>query len=223
MGKFKKGHIGYWLGKRKPISQETRKKISQTLMGHSVSERVKRILAEKSPFKRGHSPWNKGKPWSEEMKKRISQTNKERGIEPKVKFVGFGENSPRWKGGNSKYLDCGKLLSSRDVKRCSLCFHLTHKGEKAYNWKGGVRTEHQIIRDSIEGRLWRTSVFRRDNWTCIWCGARGRVGRSVRLNAHHVKPFSDYPELRFAIDNGRTLCEDCHKTTETYGNRNKRR
>ena len=87
-------------------------------------------------------------------------------------------------------------------------------GARAWNWKGGITPANAVIRHSIEYRLWRTSVFERDNYTCRFCGIRGG-----QLQADHIKPFALFPELRFAIDNGRTLCIDCHKKTETYGNR----
>lgn len=45
-----------------------------------------------------------------------------------------------------------------------------------------------------------------------WCFQKGG-----NLNADHIKPFSQFPELRFAINNGRTLCIDCHRKTETWG------
>ena|SRR3990167_911954 len=60
----------------------------------------------------------------------------------------------------------------------------------------------------------RRVFFQRDNWTCIWCGLYGG-----NLNADHIKPFAYFPELRFAIDNGRTLCVDCHRKTGTWGYR----
>ena len=85
------------------------------------------------------------------------------------------------------------------------------KGAKNPNWKGRT-PEIRRLRMGIEYRLWRESVFKRDNWTCVWCG---RVGGE--LNADHIKRFADYPELRFAIDNGRTLCVPCHRQTATFG------
>lgn len=88
------------------------------------------------------------------------------------------------------------------------------KGAKCHFWKGGITSINIKIRMSFEYKLWRESVFRRDNYTCIWCGQRGG-----RLNADHIKPFAFFPELRFAIDNGRTLCIDCHKKTDSYLNR----
>lgn len=85
-------------------------------------------------------------------------------------------------------------------------------GELSLNWRGGKTEANKLIRNSKEYSLWRTAVFERDNFTCIWCKERGG-----KLEADHIKPFASFPELRFAIDNGRTLCKKCHSTTETYG------
>ncbi len=89
------------------------------------------------------------------------------------------------------------------------------KGSKSNFWKGGVSLINNKIRASIEYKLWREAVFARDNWTCVWGGKE----HGKKINADHIKPFALFPELRFAIDNGRTLCVSCHKTTDTWGRR----
>lgn len=86
-------------------------------------------------------------------------------------------------------------------------------GSKHWNWKGGVTPINHLRRNSTEYKLWRKAVFERDNYTCIWCGAKNGNGKRVILNADHIKPWVHFPELRFAIDNGRTLCRPCHETT----------
>lgn len=90
-------------------------------------------------------------------------------------------------------------------------------GKNASNWQGGKTSENQILRHRKEYRLWREAVFARDNWECQDCHTRSQKGTSVVLNADHIKPWSLFPELRFAIDNGRTLCASCHYKTDTFG------
>ena len=88
----------------------------------------------------------------------------------------------------------------------------TKIGEKNPNQKGGVSKENELIRKGLEYKLWRESVFKRDNYTCQGCGIT-----NVKLNADHIEPFAISKELRFNINNGRTLCVPCHRKTDTYG------
>lgn len=91
------------------------------------------------------------------------------------------------------------------------------RGEKNPSWKGGIVPLYTKIRNSKEYSDWRNDVFKRDNYTCRECGAT-----KVVLNADHIKPFAYYPELRFVLDNGRTLCVPCHKETDTFAGRAKK-
>lgn len=92
-----------------------------------------------------------------------------------------------------------------------------HRGSKSHFWRGGICKENVRIRQSLEYKIWRKKIFERDNYTCVLCGARNKKGKRVILHPDHIKKFSDYPKLRFDINNGRTLCVDCHRKTDTYG------
>lgn len=92
------------------------------------------------------------------------------------------------------------------------------KGEKSANWRGGKSEEQKRLRMSVDFKLWRESVYKRDNWTCQECGIRGG-----QLHPHHIMSFAEFPDLRFEISNGITLCESCHKKTDNYAKNIKRK
>jgi 5-methylcytosine-specific restriction endonuclease McrA len=80
------------------------------------------------------------------------------------------------------------------------------RGDRHWNWKGGVSSETQKKQVSAEYRSWRRAVYERDNWTCRKC----RRKRGIRINAHHIWPWAEHPELRYDVSNGVTLCVSCH-------------
>lgn len=171
---FTKGHPFYaggekgWIKKGSKLSNETRKKMSET----------NKRLGRKPP-----SP--KGRKMSEATKEKLRQANLGKKRRP---------------------------MTEAEKKHLSEYWTGRRKPEDHWSWKGGITTENYRIRRSAEYKRWRTAVFERDNYTCQKCKEVGG-----RLNADHIKPFADYPELRFDLSNGRTLCETCHRKTETWG------
>ena len=93
---------------------------------------------------------------------------------------------------------------------------LTKRGKDNSAWidgKGNIRKgERLVFEQTLEYRLFRENVFERDNYTCVLCGNQGG-----KLSVDHIKSYRNYPKLRIDINNGRTLCWECHKTTPNFG------
>lgn len=132
-----------------------------------------------------------------------------------------GSNNPKWKPEihtNEKILckcGCGKLINKYDKRGRKRYYKRSHNkenlfttennsGKNSYSWKGGIFSEHDRIRHTEEYNQWRLSVYKRDWYKCQKCGSKKNI------IAHHIKYFSEYPELRFDKNNGITLCRSCH-------------
>lgn len=121
----------------------------------------------------------------------------------KGKYV--GEKSHMWRGGTTKCQVCGKTTTGYGGKWCREHWQPL-KGKDSHLWRGGVTPEIMRVRNSTDMKNWRDAVFRRDDFRCLDCRTRGG-----RLEADHIKPFCLFPDLRFIVSNGRTLCRKCHR------------
>lgn len=149
------------------------------------------------------SAWNKGKKgvqkaWNKGLTKKDNSS---------IKKMGFQKGHKGYLKGESR---------KKSIEN--------HKGPKHWRWKGGITPAMMQIRNCHKTRLWRSDVFKRDNYTCQECLSRG-----CYLEAHHIKPFSKIIEENniktleqaegcdelWDINNGLTLCSSCHNITKS--------
>lgn len=149
-----------------------------------------RCVKERKSIK-GRVSTFKGKSHSERAKKTLS--------EKRIFSIQNGQILPPMTG-KKHTLDARKKMS-QSMRANS------KKGADSHSYKDGKLVERRGIRFSSKYKQWRFDVYLRDNFTCQKCGDN----KGGNLNAHHIKPFADYPELRFEVSNGLTLCENCHK------------
>lgn len=111
----------------------------------------------------------------------------------------------RCKCGNVARIALSKMASGQHCSDCK-----SEKLSKAARGKhrNPDRTDDERIRQRKypEYIAWRKAVYESDDYTCHCCGTKGR-----EINAHHLKGFAEYPESRTDVNNGVTLCYDCHK------------
>jgi 5-methylcytosine-specific restriction endonuclease McrA len=90
--------------------------------------------------------------------------------------------------------------------RCPECSLKNRSGENHYLWNPDLTNEEREYGRLISGyNEWRLSVFKRDNYTCQICSYKG-----CKLRAHHLNGYHWYIKGRTDINNGVTLCENCH-------------
>ena len=162
----------------------------------------------------------KGCRHTEETKRKIGEANSLKRRTDEVKKRISENNAKFWKGKHLSKETKKKLSEAHKGKKASKETRKKRSeslsGDKCYLWKGGINSINDTIRKSVEYKLWREDVYKRDDFTCQKCSEYGGV-----LNAHHIQNFADYVKLRFIVKNGITLCKKCHKKFHSiYGKKN---
>lgn len=151
-----------------------------------VCEKISKALTGKVPTPEQRATWSrvrKGKKLKPETIAKIvaKNTGRKRTEATKAKFRALHANrSPMYRA------------RIADAKR----------GAKNPMWKGGATPERHAAK-SIQ---WAAAVKKRDAYTCQQCGLKAKRG----LEAHHIFSFKKYPEKRYDVENGVTLCKPCH-------------
>lgn len=80
-------------------------------------------------------------------------------------------------------------------------------GDKSPRWiHDRTKVKLETERNSPLHKQWSKSVKSRDGWKC-------KISNSDckgKIVAHHILPWRDYPELRYILNNGISLCETHH-------------
>lgn len=151
------------------------------------------------------------KPHTEETKQKISCTKTIHAV-IRRKCVNCGETYETKPYLRKKF--CGKgcknIMGGRKGSPLSIAMRRDlskrYKGKGNPIWRGGLSKFRGEEKHSWRYREWRKSVYIRDNYTCQVCEIRGGA-----IEADHIRPWAEYREGWYDINNGRTLCKPCHK------------
>lgn len=142
---------------------------------------------------------------SEEHKRKIGLASKGRmpvNIE-QLKIINLGRKHTEEQNRNHAKVMTGRISVLKGKKRPNL------SGINNYRWikdRTKLKRYADAARDrrSSAYRFWSQSIKNRDGWKCKMCDSK------EHLIAHHILGYKNYPELRYDINNGITLCHAHH-------------
>jgi hypothetical protein len=140
----------------------------------------------------GHTAWNKGKGGYSTSKKGQKMSEE---VKRKISLAKIGK--PSWNKGLKGYR-AGKGTRP----------NVMPKGEKHWKWikdRTQLKDDHRNRGGQLH-RDWSNRVKKRDGEKC----KMHNFECSNNLVAHHIYSWAKYPELRYNIDNGITLCTFHH-------------
>lgn len=149
------------------------------------------------PFQKGYIPWNKDLDWK-------PKSAFKKGTRPNIKTE-FKKGHTPWNKGTKGVMPAsmkGKHHTTETKRKISMN-RKAPKGENHYAWTGGKYSESYRQRRTFRDNMQKL-VFERDNYTCQLCGNKGD------LQVDHIQSWAEYVELRFKLENCRTVCAKCH-------------
>ena len=204
---------------------ESRKRRKQ-LLGYINSPETRRRMSE---ARKGKAPWNKGKklpqfsgpnspkyrkPVSEQIRRKISTTLTGRVMPEETRRKISNAMAGRTDINQGRHLTeetkrkigeahRGAVFTPERRRRISLAL----RGPNNHQWipdRSKLAPRHD--RDLAAYAEWRIAVYKRDNYSCRIADTQC----SGRIEAHHILAWRDHPNLRFAVNNGITLCHFHH-------------
>lgn len=99
--------------------------------------------------------------------------------------------------------------------RCPDCTTENKSGKNSQFFDESLTEEERNARNQKNYKKWVKVVKKRDDKKCELCNSNSKIA------AHHFYSFREYESIRFDVDNGITLCQECHRDFhDQYGYNN---
>jgi hypothetical protein len=138
---------------------------------------------------KGQKAWNKGVKMDEEFREKCS-----------IRQLGKKRNwSEQGKKSFSEKMT-GRKRTKESIEKMS--------GENHPRWikdRSLIKIGDRSMNDPLQ-KQWSLSVKKRDGWKCQIADSNCKG----RMESHHILSWKDFPELRYEVNNGITLCHAHH-------------